>query len=627
MIDVADAMQYETQQLPHGWRWARLGDVCDIMIGRTPRRDNPAYWNGDLPWATISDLNNGTIFDTKEKITALGAQESRSRLLKAGTLLFSFKLTIGKMAYAGVDLYTNEAIAALLPKDANQLSRDFLRFALSSVDAYASSSHAVKGKTLNQETLDAIPIPLPPLAEQQHIATLLTEQMAAVDNARVAAEAQLAAAKELPAAYLRAVFESDEARGWERVLLGDVAQIVGGIQKTPDRKAVSFHRPYLTVRNVQRGYFDLTEVDRFEITPFELERLRLVSGDILIVEGNGSLDHIGRNALFNGEIEDCIHQNHIIRVRLNQETLLANFVSRFLNSDTGKAQMLEKARTTSGLYTLSAGKVASLEVPFPSLAEQQRIATTLTEQMAAVEKTCKALEDQLTTINQVPAALLRRAFSGELTKRPVASIHPQKVVFMDSQQTFFERNAIAAFFIETLHQQPNFGRTELMKAIYLSEAYAGITLNGSYQRYKFGPFDQSIYDLERLANQQGWFSVEDHGSSANYRPGKFIRNRLQAAAVLIGEQQLRMDKLIQIFAGINTRRAEVITTLFAVWNDFLLDGIAPTDDQIVHEFRENWHESKKRFTPRELHEELGWMRANDLTPRGIGPHTEVVHAS
>src|SRR5207244_1941235 len=111
-----------------------------------------------------------------------------------------------------------------------------------------------------------------------------------------------------------------------------------------------------TVRNVQRGSLDLSQVERFEITSAELERLRLQRGDILIVEGNGSVDQIGRNAIFDLDGEEWIHQNHIIRVRLDSSRLRFDFAALYLNSDSGKRQMVKKAQTTSGLYTLSVEK-------------------------------------------------------------------------------------------------------------------------------------------------------------------------------------------------------------------------------------------------------------------------------
>jgi type I restriction enzyme S subunit len=126
-------------------------------------------------------------------------------------------------------------------------------------------------------------------------------------------------------------------------------------------------------------------VERFEITGAELERLRLQRGDILIVEGNGSVDQIGRNAVFNLDGKDWIHQNHIIRVRLEASRLRFDFAALFLNSDSGKRQMVKRARTTSGLYTLSVEKVGSLQAPCPPLQVQQETANFLGDRSHAAQ--------------------------------------------------------------------------------------------------------------------------------------------------------------------------------------------------------------------------------------------------
>ncbi|PYR40135.1 MAG: hypothetical protein DMF95_34300, partial [Acidobacteria bacterium] len=165
---------------------------------------------------------------------------------------------------------------------------------------------------ISVEEIASVPIELPPLIDQRRIAAELKDSFAAVDAARRAAEDRFAAAESLPAAYLREVFEGPAASGWKIVNLRDIAQTTGGVQKTPSRAPRNHHCPYLTVRNVQRGSLDLSQVERFEVTESELERLRLRKGDILVVEGNGSPEQIGRNAVFDLEGVDWIHQNHVI---------------------------------------------------------------------------------------------------------------------------------------------------------------------------------------------------------------------------------------------------------------------------------------------------------------------------
>ncbi|RJP62845.1 MAG: restriction endonuclease subunit S [Comamonadaceae bacterium] len=153
-------------------RQKKLSELLDISIGRTPSRIEPSYWGDGHRWVSIRDLSSKIITETKEQITDLAVNEARCKVVKKGTLLFSFKLTIGKMAFAGCDLFTNEAIAAFRIKDEKELSPEFLYYALRSV-TYGGSNQAVMGKTLNSKSLADIEIPLPPLDDQIRVAHLL----------------------------------------------------------------------------------------------------------------------------------------------------------------------------------------------------------------------------------------------------------------------------------------------------------------------------------------------------------------------------------------------------------------------------------------------------------------------
>ena len=116
-------------------RTVPLQQLCEIQIGKTPSRSVPEYWGGELPWVTISDFAAGrTVETTKERITEVGAEKSGSKLIPHGTLLLSFKLSLGKRAYAGCDLFTNEAIAALQVLDQAVADRDYLYWALGSIN-------------------------------------------------------------------------------------------------------------------------------------------------------------------------------------------------------------------------------------------------------------------------------------------------------------------------------------------------------------------------------------------------------------------------------------------------------------------------------------------------------------
>jgi type I restriction enzyme S subunit len=179
--------------------------------------------------------------------------------------------------------------------------------------------------------------------------------------------------------------------GWASAAVSQVLRVTGGIQKQPKRTPAGNAFPYLGVSNVQRGRLDLRNVSRFELFPGELEKYRLEPGDLLVVEGNGSPSEIGRCTRWNGEIVDCVHQNHIIRCRPLYKGV-EEFVLLYLNSPSGTATMRQLAITSAGLYSLSVGKIQRITTPVPPLAEQQRIVAKVNELLAICDELEAALD-------------------------------------------------------------------------------------------------------------------------------------------------------------------------------------------------------------------------------------------
>ena len=212
-----------------------------------------------------------------------------------------------------------------------------------------------------------------------------------------------------------------ESWSWARVV--EVADVQGGIQKQPKRRPINNAYPYLRVANVHRNRLDLAEIHKIELFGDELRRLRLETGDLLIVEGNGSLTEIGRSALWNGVIENCVHQNHIIRVRFLAG--VPQFLNYFWNSTEGNQRVMDAAASTSGLYTLSVTKVSRLPVPIAPVAEQKRIASKVDELFSDLDAGVTALQRAKAKLKRYRAAVLKAAVEGKLTAEWRAK-HPPK---------------------------------------------------------------------------------------------------------------------------------------------------------------------------------------------------------
>ena len=201
--------------------------------------------------------------------------------------------------------------------------------------------------------------------------------------------------------------------GWCWAGFDQIGGIQGGLQKSPARRPRKNHYPYLRVTNVHRGTLELSNLHRFELTPDELKKLRLDPGDILVVEGNGSRTEIGRCALWTGEIADCVHQNHIIRVR-PFDGLIPKYMDTFLNSPIGQNAIQNVASSTSGLYTLSISKIKRLSLALPPLIEQKAIVEAVEERLSVVDRLEAGLVAKLESAQGLRQSILKHAFTGKL---------------------------------------------------------------------------------------------------------------------------------------------------------------------------------------------------------------------
>src|SRR6266545_200357 len=206
---------------------------------------------------------------------------------------------------------------------------------------------------------------------------------------------------------------SDLPATWEWANLGEIAEISGGIQKQAKRRPVKNKYPFLRVANVLRGRLDLTDVHEVELFEGEIDRYRLRPGDLLVVEGNGSPNQIGRATAWDGSIENCVHQNHLIRVR-SFGAVLPKFLEFAWNSPVISQRLREVAGSTSGLYTLSTSKLSSIPIPVPPRAEQARIVEALDDHLSRIEAAQKNIRNVRIRVTHLWSAVLQAVADGSL---------------------------------------------------------------------------------------------------------------------------------------------------------------------------------------------------------------------
>ncbi len=203
---------------------------------------------------------------------------------------------------------------------------------------------------------------------------------------------------------------------WPVVPLGEVAHIVSGLTLgRPLREKVTRKVPYLRVANVKDGRLDLSDVYEIDATEDEIEKCRLRHGDLLLTEG-GDSDKLGRGTFWQEQIPECIHQNHIFRVRLPAERFCHEFVSLQFGSPYGKAYFFAHAKQTTGIATINRGVLNRFPLLSPPLTEQRQIAQRLREQLAAVAQARAAVQAQTETLDTLIHAVLRESLSNRRTQ-------------------------------------------------------------------------------------------------------------------------------------------------------------------------------------------------------------------
>ncbi len=374
-----------------------LGDVADYVNGAAFKGSD---WDGcGRRIIRIQNLN-----DASKPFNRTSKEVKDSVLVRPGDLLVSWSASLGVYEWEGPDeAVLNQHIFRVVP-NSDVVDKRYLRWVLEwslvrlerQVHG-ATMKHLTRGKFLDTE------IPLPPIEEQRRIAAVLD----AADALRAKRREAIAKLDTLTQAIFIDMFGDPEFTVAD---LADVAEVQGGLQVSSKRSVNPIEVPYLRVANVYRGFLDLGEIKMLHVTQKELNRTRLVPGDLLVVEGHGNPSEIGRVGQWDGSIDPCVHQNHLIRVRCDTGLVEPTYVEVFLNSRKGRRALLRAANTTSGLNTISTGDVRTVALPIPGLIEQRRFVAAAE---SAVQRR-RSLADHQRKLDTLFSSLQQRAFRGEL---------------------------------------------------------------------------------------------------------------------------------------------------------------------------------------------------------------------
>jgi type I restriction enzyme S subunit len=399
--------------MKEGWQTNKLGDVCGVIGGGTPSKDNAhsAFYSGDIRWATVRDMKSDLISDTEFKITKEAVKGSSTNVIPKGNVVIATRVGLGKVCLIEHDTAINQDLRGIVPKDAEKLAVPFLFWWLKSVAhliEQEGTGATVKGVKL--PFIKSLEIPDLPLPEQQRIVAILDEAFEGIATAADNAKKNLNNARELFDSTLQSIF-TDALQSGELVTLADLATDITDGDHMPPPKAPS-GVPFITIRNIDKRTREIDFADTFMVSREYFDRLKSnkkpEKGDVLYtVTGSFGIP------VLVDEHRDFCFQRHIGLVRPKPEVS-----SEWLYYLLMSPQVLRQANdgaTGTAQKTVSLKLLRNFQVPRIPLPLQRETAAKLN----AISKEAQRLEaiyqQKLALLAELKKSLLHQAFSGALT--------------------------------------------------------------------------------------------------------------------------------------------------------------------------------------------------------------------
>lgn len=345
----------------------KLGDICEIVSGSTPKTNMEEYWDGDIKWITPAELNDETyiITDSVRKITELGVKKTGLTPFPKGTVILSSRAPIGKVAIAGCEMYCNQGFKNLICSEKID-NRYLYWFLKGNTEFLQSLGRGATFKEISKTIVANIEINIPDKSVQTQIVDNL-EKTSQIIRLR---KQELSKLEELVRARFVEMFGvyPTNPLGWEE---GTIRDIVADVRYGSSRAAVDGGKyPYLRMNNITYGgELDLSDIKHIDVPDNELEKCTVRRGDVLFNRTN-SKELVGKTCVYDRD-EMMVLAGFVIRVRVT-DRILPEFLSAFLNTEFSKQMLFSMCKTAIGQANINAQELQNIRIYIPPIDLQQQ---------------------------------------------------------------------------------------------------------------------------------------------------------------------------------------------------------------------------------------------------------------
>lgn len=404
--------------LPLGWKWVKLKELCEVVTGTTPSKNNSEYYSNEFPFYKPTDLEAGeNVIFSRDSLSGLGIKAARY-VPEGSTLVTCIGATIGKTGFIKKGGAFNQQINAIIPS--NNFHPKFIYYQTISPHFQKQIKDNASSTTLpiiNKGKFEVLSIVFPPLSIQTQIVEKLEALLSELDKGKtqlLTAQAQL---KTYRQAVLKYAFEgklTGDMEGWQWVKLGTVFNGTpqNGIYKPSTEYGQGF--PIMRIDGFYDGII-LSDYayKRLRLNKDEISKYSLDIGDLLVNRVN-SLPYLGKCGLVNKLRETTVFESNIMRIKLDNNKVLPQYISTFLSSRKGLIELRKNAKHAVNQASINQTDVSNVIIPFPPLSTQQKIVTEIESRLSVCDKLEETLKVSLEQCETLRQSLLKRAFEGRL---------------------------------------------------------------------------------------------------------------------------------------------------------------------------------------------------------------------
>lgn len=623
-------------KIPDHWTTVSLKWISNIYAGGTPDKTKPNYWDdGSIPWLNSGAVNDGLILEPSDYITENGFHNSSARWIPKQALVLALAgqgKTKGMVAQLGIETTCNQSMAAIVISKKID-PRYVYWWIATNYQNIRNMSGGDQRDGLNLELVGSIKCPQFQIDEQEAISKFLDRETSRIDILIQEQKDLIQLLKEKRQALIShaitkglnpKVKMKDSGVEWigEIPAHWNVSRIRFMTRMNPSKQDVA-HIP----RDTMCDFLPMESVGEDGILRLENQRSlgEVEMGYTFFAEGDVTYAKItpcfenGKGAVMQGLSEGFgFGTTELTVIRPNAGQTDSKYLWYVTKSSVFRKLGESWMYGAGGQKRVPDDFCRNLRLAWPSISEQRQIAIFLDAETLRIDNLMTEAENTVELMQEHRASLISEAATGKINVHvTTTTVHDHKT------NSYFKRAVLAAEIASRMHKDNTFGRVKFQKLLYMCEHYLDYELEGHYERQAAGPFDNTMMrSVESQLEKLKWFQVVTTGEGNHYKCLSNAGAHKEYFQQYWSAQSPQFENLMKLFRPMKSEQAGIVATLYAVWNDFLIQGIQPSHEQIVTEVLTNWDDSKKKIAKKQWLKALSRMIEKQIIPHGSGRLTK-----